>query len=63
MPIEPEKQKAPLPESSSEENGTPDLPNDEMIKRYVQTQEVDIKNLLPSQVEREHLTYAMSNYT
>lgn len=51
MPIEPEKQKAPLPESSSGENGTPALPNDEMIKRYVQTQEVDIKNLLPSQVE------------
>jgi len=27
------------------------LPNEEVIKRYIQTQEVDIKNLLPSQLD------------
>lgn len=51
MSMEPEKQKEPLPESSSEERSTSALSSEEMIKRYVQTQEVDIKNLLPSQVE------------
>lgn len=52
MSIESEKQETTLPEVSS------NLPSEEMIKRYVQTQEVDIQtqevdiqNLLPSQAE------------
>jgi hypothetical protein len=51
MSIEPEKQEAPPPLSSSEDKGASDLRSEEMIKRYVQTQEIDIKNLVPSQIE------------
>jgi hypothetical protein len=40
MTVDPEQRNPALPESSSE-----------MIRQYVQTQEVDIKNLLPSQFE------------
>lgn len=51
MSIEPEEQKASFSESSSEEQSTSALPNKEMIDRYVQTKEFDIKTLFPSQME------------
>ena len=51
MSIEPKEQD--LSPDSSEEKRISILPNKEMIRRYVQTQEVDIKNLLPSQVDTD----------
>jgi len=48
MLMEPEEQKAST--APSEEKRTSNPLNEEMIKRYIQTQDVDIKNLLPSQV-------------
>jgi hypothetical protein len=51
MSIEPEEKKLSLPESSSEENQLPALPSGEIINRYVQAQDVDIRSLLPSQLE------------
>ncbi|MEA5533450.1 hypothetical protein VB691_05470 [Crocosphaera sp. XPORK-15E] len=49
--MESEEQKVSPSESSSEKNRTSAFPNSELIKSYVQTQDFDLKNLFPSQVE------------
>jgi hypothetical protein len=47
--IEPEEEKTSV--KASEEKRTSIPLTEEMMKRYIQTQEVEIKNLLPSQVD------------
>ena len=51
MSINPEEQKTPLSEIPPEKNLISMNPSPEIVKRYVETQEVDLKNLLPSQIE------------
>ena len=48
MSINPEEQKTPLSEIPPEKNLISMNPSPEIVKRYVETQEVDLKNLLPS---------------
>lgn len=53
MLIEPEEKKVPLPESSPDEKLTSDLPSEEMTKSLVKPQLVDIKTLVPSQIQTD----------